>query len=219
MEDGFIRSSGLGSDLLAPLSLVLDKTGIYYDASRPSDLENLLNASNLSERQRERAQALQQQLVHNKVSKYNLGQDWHLPPGAAGKKVILVPGQVEDDASILTGTLSVNTNRDLLRTVRERNPGAFIVFKPHPDVLVGNRKGQVGEDIARWADCQALDADIIQCIQLADELHTMTSLSGFEALMHGKRVFCYGMPFMRVGVSHRMSTRFPDDPASSRLRI
>jgi capsule polysaccharide export protein KpsC/LpsZ len=55
MEDGFIRSSGLGSDLLAPLSLVLDKTGIYYDASRPSDLENLLNASNLSERQRERA--------------------------------------------------------------------------------------------------------------------------------------------------------------------
>jgi capsular polysaccharide export protein len=36
MEDGFIRSSGLGSDLLAPLSLVLDKTGIYYDASRPA---------------------------------------------------------------------------------------------------------------------------------------------------------------------------------------
>ena len=23
----------------------------------------------------------------------------------------------------------------------------------------------------------------------------MTSLSGFEALMHGKNVFCYGMPF------------------------
>ena len=196
MEDGFIRSSGLGSDLLAPLSLVLDKTGIYYDASRPSDLENLLNASSLSEHQRERAQALLQQLVRNKVSKYNLGQEWHLPPEATGKKIILVPGQVEDDASILTGARSVNTNRDLLRTVRERNPDAFVVFKPHPDVLVGNRKGQVvAEDIARWADCQALDADIIQCIQLADELHTMTSLSGFEALMHGKRVFCYGLPF------------------------
>lgn len=196
MEDGFIRSSGLGSDLLAPLSLVLDKTGIYYDASRPSDLENLLNTSSLNEHQRERAQALQQQLVRNKVSKYNLGLDWHLPPEATGRKVILVPGQVEDDASIKTGALSVNTNRDLLRTVRERNPDAFIVFKPHPDVLVGNREGHVAaEDVARWADCQALDADIIQCIQHADELHTMTSLSGFEALMHGKRVFCYGMPF------------------------
>lgn len=196
MEDGFIRSSGLGSDLLAPLSLVLDKSGIYYDATRPSDLENLLNASNLSERQRARAQALRLLLVQSKVSKYNLGQDWHLPAGAAGKKVLLVPGQVEDDASIATGALSIRTNRDLLRTVRERNPEAFIVFKPHPDVLVGNRKGMVDvEDVARWADCQALDADIIQCIQHADELHTMTSLSGFEALLHGKRVFCYGMPF------------------------
>lgn len=196
MEDGFIRSSGLGSDLLAPLSLVLDKTGIYYDATRPSDLENRLNASQLSERQRQRADALRRTLVAHKLSKYNLGQDWQLPSQAQGKRVLLVPGQVEDDASIATGALSINTNRDLLRTVRERNPDAFIVFKPHPDVLVGNRKGAVSADeVAQWADCQALDADIIQCIQHADELHTMTSLSGFEALLHGKKVFCYGLPF------------------------
>jgi capsular polysaccharide export protein len=116
--------------------------------------------------------------------------------------------------------LSVNTNRDLLRTVRERNPDAFIVFKPHPDVLVGNRKGQVvAEDIARWADCQALDADIIQCIQLADELHTMTSLSGFEALMHGKRVFCYGMPFYAGWGLTQDEHHIPGDPDSSVLRI
>ncbi|WP_437887940.1 capsular polysaccharide biosynthesis protein [Phytobacter sp. V91] len=212
MEDGFIRSSGLGSDLLAPLSLVLDKSGIYYDASRPSDLENLLNASELSDRQRERANALHLQLVKHKVSKYNLGQDWQRPAEAAGKRVLLVPGQVEDDASIATGTLSINTNSELLRTVRERNPDAFIVFKPHPDVLVGNRKGMVAaEDVAQWADCQALDADIIQCIQQADELHTMTSLSGFEALMHGKKVYCYGMPFYAgwglTHDEHRLSRR------------
>lgn len=196
MEDGFIRSSGLGSDLLAPLSLVLDKSGIYYDASRPSDLENQLNTSQLNAYQCERADALRRQLVLNKVSKYNLGKDWQLPHEASGKKVILVPGQVEDDASIATGALSIKTNSALLRTVRERNPDAYIVYKPHPDVLVGNRKGQIpAEDVARWANCQALDADIIQCIQYADELHTMTSLSGFEALLHGKEVHCYGMPF------------------------
>jgi capsular polysaccharide export protein len=77
----------------------------------------------------------------------------------------------------------------------------------------------VAEDIARWADCQALDADIIQCIQLADELHTMTSLSGFEALMHGKRVFCYGMPFYAGWGLTQDEHQIPDDPASSRLRI
>lgn len=110
----------------------------------------------------------------------------------------------EDDASIATGALSINTNRDLLRTVRERNPDAFIVFKPHPDVLVGNRKGAVSaDDVAKWADCQALDADIIQCIQHADELHTMTSLSGFAALLHGKKVFWLWPAILRrMGLTH-----------------
>lgn len=196
MEDGFLRSAGLGSDLHPPLSLVLDKTGIYYDATRPSDLELLLGNSDLTAYQQQRAAALRETLVASKVSKYNLGAAFTLPAGASGKTVILVPGQVEDDASILTGTISVNTNGGLLRTVRERNPDAYIIYKPHPDVLVGNRQGQIPEeDVRRWADSQALDADIIQCIQAADELHTLTSLSGFEALLHGKKVVCYGMPF------------------------
>lgn len=107
-----------------------------------------------------------------------------------------MPGQVEDDASIKTGTVSIKSNLELLRTVRERTPHAYIIYKPHPDVLVGNRKGNIPTElIAELADYQALDADIIQCIQRADEVHTMTSLSGFEALLHGKQVHCYGLPF------------------------
>lgn len=196
MEDGFLRSSGLGSDLLPPLSLVLDKRGIYYDATRPSDLEVLLNHSQLTLAQKMRAEKLRQRLVESKLSKYNLGADFSLPAEAKDKKVILVPGQVEDDASIKTGTVSIKSNLELLRTVRERNPHAYIVYKPHPDVLVGNRKGDIPAELtAELADYQALDADIIQCIQRADEVHTMTSLSGFEALLHGKHVHCYGLPF------------------------
>ncbi|MGK4444514.1 capsular polysaccharide biosynthesis protein [Yersinia enterocolitica] len=196
MEDGFLRSSGLGSDLHPPLSLVLDKTGIYYDATRPSDLETLLNHSHLTASQIERATTLRHRLVSTKVSKYNIGAAFSLPQEAQGKRILLVPGQVEDDASILSGTVSIRTNSELLRTVRQRHPNAFIIYKPHPDVLVGNRQGHIpAADVAQWADFQALDADIIQCIQAADELHTLTSLSGFEALLHGKKVFCYGIPF------------------------
>lgn len=196
MEDGFLRSGGLGSDLHPPLSLVLDKSGIYYDASRPSDLETLLQQSDLEESQRRRAISLRKQLVDSKLSKYNLGESWLLPSAATGKRVLLVPGQVEDDASIITGTRSIKTNHELLRTVRERNPDAFIIYKPHPDVLAGNRQGHVSsEDVARWANIQALNADIITCIQQSDEIHTLTSLSGFEGLLHGKKVFCYGLPF------------------------
>ncbi|WP_052283165.1 capsular polysaccharide biosynthesis protein [Kluyvera genomosp. 1] len=196
MEDGFLRSSGLGSDLLPPLSLVLDKTGIYYDASRPSDLENSLIYSELTTEQQRRAEALQQNLIANKLSKYNLGASWKISADVESRRKILVTGQVENDASIARGTTSINTNLMLLQTVRERYPDAFIIYKPHPDVLVGNRPGHISvQDMNTLANCVAVDADIIECIQQADEIHTMTSQSGFEALMHGKKVFCYGMPF------------------------
>lgn len=196
MEDGFLRSSGLGSDLQPPLSLVLDKTGIYYDATRQSDLENLLNHSSLTIEQQQRAQALRQKLIASKLSKYNLGEQWVIPGNSAGKQKLLVTGQVENDASIARGTQTIKTNLALLRTVRRRNPDAFIIYKPHPDVLVGNRPGHItAEDMDLLADCVALDADIIECIQQVDEVHTMTSLSGFEALIHGKKVYCYGIPF------------------------
>jgi capsular polysaccharide export protein len=196
MEDGFLRSSGLGSNLMPPLSLVLDKRGIYYDASRSSDLEVMLNESELTLMQRQRAQRLHQRLVDSKISKYNLGDDFCLPTAALGKRVILVPGQVEDDASIRSGTCSIKTNIELLHAVRKRNPDAFIIYKPHPDVLVGNRKGQLAQgDVALLADYQVFNADVIQCIQVVDEIHTMTSLAGFEGLLHGKKVCCYGMPF------------------------
>lgn len=87
MEDGFLRSSGLGSDLLPPLSLVLDKRGIYYDATRPSDLEVLLNHSQLTLAQQMRAEKLRQRLVESKLSKYNLGADFSLPAKAKDKKL------------------------------------------------------------------------------------------------------------------------------------
>ena len=41
VEDGFVRSVGLGGNLISPLSLLFDKKGIHYDGSKPSDLENL----------------------------------------------------------------------------------------------------------------------------------------------------------------------------------
>ena len=43
LEDGFIRSFGLGCEGSPSFSLVQDRIGIYYDSTTPSELENLLN--------------------------------------------------------------------------------------------------------------------------------------------------------------------------------
>jgi len=194
MEDGFIRSVGLGVDLTHPLSLVIDRHGIYYDPSQPSDLETLLNEHEFSDDLLARAGELRQRLVTLKLSKYNV-------PGAAdvvlpdNQTIILVPGQVESDASIATGSPDISTNSALLKVVREAEPNAFIIYKAHPDVISGARVGKLDTDAKRLYDLDASHVDITALLERVDAVHTMSSLTGFEALLRHRQVTTYGLPF------------------------
>lgn len=196
VEDGFVRSAGLGVHKHFPASLCFDDIGIYYDPSRPSRLEHILSTEEPSREEAVSARALIDLLVAARVTKYNLtgGTDLSRPP--ADRKIILVPGQVEDDQSVVLGGLGICRNADLLRAVREREPDAWIVFKPHPDVLYGYRKGYVAEKQARrWCDAVVRDPPISDLYDMVDEVHTLTSQAGFEALLRGKPVTTYGGPF------------------------
>ena len=195
MEDGFVRSVGLGSDLYRPLSLVVDTSGMYYDPHSHSDLEQLLLTGNWSTTQCQQARRYQHDFVSKGLSKYNLGGS-ALQVNADGRTVILIPGQVEDDASVRYGSPVVRTNAALIQAVRSANPSAYLIYKPHPDVVAGNRQGQVDAALlAQQVDLVVTEANIVACLRIADQVHTMTSLTGFEALLHGKVVHCYGGPF------------------------
>ncbi len=194
IEDGFLRSRGLGADLVVPLSLVCDDVGIYYDATGPSRLEHLINASEgLTDGARARANNLIARVTDARLSKYNVGQGDVFPDLPKGRR-ILVPGQVEDDASIRMGTTDISDNRSLLQAARDANPAAVIIYKPHPDVEALLRKGHVA-DADQIADVVLRDADPIAALDHVDEVWTMTSLLGFEALLRGKKVTCLGNPF------------------------
>ncbi|WP_309391476.1 capsular polysaccharide export protein, LipB/KpsS family [Chelatococcus sambhunathii] len=195
LEDGFVRSVGLGAAFVPPLSLVMDESGIYYDPSRPSDLETILAAAEIPATLAERAARLRRRLVAESLTKYNVGEASEpvVPPGRFG---VLVPGQVEDDASILKGAGAVRTNRDLLAAVRERRPDAFIVYKPHPDVVAGYRIGAVADgDLRNLADAVVVGGSITALYDQCLAVETMTSLSGFEALLRGLDVATHGQPF------------------------
>lgn len=192
VEDGFLRSRGLGAALVPPLSLVTDDLGIYYDPTRESRLERLI-AAPLPPGGAARAERLMAALVAAGLSKYNLGAPPpDLPPGMR----VLVPGQVEDDASIRLGAGVVRTNLDLLRAARAARPEAVLIYKPHPDVEAGLRPGAVPEAEARaLADVIVTGADPAALLVQVDEVWTITSLTGFEALLRGKRVVTLGCPF------------------------
>jgi len=199
LEDGFLRSVGLGADLIRPMSWVTDESGIYYDATQTSDLEKILQEGRFDPDLLKRAQALRERIVASGLTKYNVGAGGWLRPATADR-VILVPGQVESDASIAygapEGVCSVRRNMELLQAVRMANPNAYVIYKPHPDVLAGLRAQGINEDAAlQWCDEQVIDIPMNEMLGKVDEVHVITSLAGFEGLLRGKKVTCYGQPF------------------------
>jgi capsular polysaccharide export protein len=196
IEDGFLRSVGLGSNFLPALSLVLDSNGIYFDPSRPSGVERLLNdAAFPSDALRCAAQSLRARLVAQGLTKYNVGGE-ERKFQRNGKRTILVPGQIEDDQSVLRGSPRLKRNLDLLAAVRAAAPDATILYKPHPEIEAGNRRGALPESEAlRYADRVLTGWDMRSVLGGVDEVHTMTSLTGFEALLRGIPVTVYGLPF------------------------
>ncbi|MBL0946872.1 capsular polysaccharide biosynthesis protein [Brevundimonas sp.] len=193
MEDGFLRSRGLGSDFNAALSVVLDPVGIHFDGSRPSALELALEAGQTPAADVVRARALRQVLIERGLSKYNLGGE--TPPGwPRDRPRILIVGQVENDRSILLGCEDIATNAALVRAVRKRFPDAFLIYRDHPDTVAGNRPGRLDADTATLVDARAEGLNISACIDVCDVLATMTSLTGLEALLRGKRVMTWGRP-------------------------
>jgi capsular polysaccharide export protein len=190
VEDGFLRSRGLGAALTPPLSLVADDLGIYYDPARESRLERLI-ADGPPPGGAARAERLIAAIRAASLSKYNLTGSYR--PAVTQCRRILVPGQVEDDASIRLGAGAERTNLDLLRRVRQENPDAHLIFKPHPDVESGLRPGAI--DATSLADEVAADADPIALLSHVDEVWTITSTLGFEALLRGIPVTTLGAPF------------------------
>ncbi|TBN44129.1 capsular polysaccharide biosynthesis protein [Paracoccus subflavus] len=194
VEDGFLRSRGLGAELTPPLSLVADDLGIYYDPTRESRLERLISAGP-PPGGRERAARLMAAITAAGLSKYNLPARAH---GTAlqGRRRILVPGQVADDASVMLGAGTERTSLDLLVRVRRDNPDAWIIFKPHPDVEAGLRPGAVpAHSLQGLADDIAVRADPVALLSQVDEVWTISSTLGFEAMLRGIPVTVLGAPF------------------------
>ncbi len=196
VEDGFIRSVGLGSDLTRPLSLAFDDLGIYYNPLKESRLERILNNNIFDKHIISEAENLINKIVDLRISKYNFDQKMNFKvENSFYQKTILVVGQVEDDASIELGGFGID-NAKLLKEVKKINPNAYIIYKSHPDVNCGNRKGKLSANyLKEYCHLSLENVNIPSLISMVDEVHTITSLVGFEALLQRKKVITYGLPF------------------------
>lgn len=195
VEDGFLRSRGLGADCIPPLSITVDARGSHFDPSSESELELLLERGHFDKDLVGRAGDLRRAIVEAGIGKYERAT-MILDRPAGTRRHVLVPGQVEDDRAVQTGGCGLVSNLELLARVRAQAPDAYILYKPHPDVLAGHRRGAIaGTDCLRYADQIVGEMPIASLIAMVDEVHVNTSLAGFEGLLRGKRVTTYGVPF------------------------
>lgn len=196
VEDGFIRSVGLGGHLSKPISWVFDNKGIYFNSNEESKLENIFLNITLNASQIDKARKIKELIIKNSLSKYNLNKkeisnnlDYH-------KKNILVIGQVDDDMSIRYGAHNIKNNLDLLARVRSDYKNNIIIYKPHPDIEAGLRKNVFSKrQILNYADHILYESSIEYAFNLSEKVIVNTSLAGFEALIRNKHVVCYGEPF------------------------
>lgn len=196
VEDGFVRSVGLGVHLVPPSSIVVDALGIHFDPAGQSDLEEILAKTSFSQRLLQRACALRETIVSAGISKYGAGKTEVVPERNPGRRLVLVAAQVEDDMSVLAGGGGITSNLEILRRARKLEPDAEIWFRPHPDVDAGHRKGAVPDaDILGLADRIVRGPSMAALLDAVDAVHVLTSLTGFEALLRGKVVTCHGTPF------------------------
>lgn len=202
VEDGFLRSVQLGAMRVPPLSLCFAEKALYFDATEESELERIIETYDFESDPElvERARRGIQALISSRLSKYNLGESVDIEKiyGPKTRERILVVGQIEGDMSMVKGMTRPMTNNELVRAVVAENPGAQVIYKPHPEVLRGIRKKPRQTDPKQVGDiCLVIEQDVAlaDAFQTIDRVYTMTSLSGFEAVIRGIPVTCFGMPF------------------------
>ena len=98
--------------------------------------------------------------------------------------------------SILKGWANDYTFENMLNKAIEENPNADIIVKTHPDIIQGSRRGYY-QNIKTHNNVYTLTEPInpISLIKASDKIYVCSSQFGFEALMCGKEVHVFGMPF------------------------
>ncbi|HCR86071.1 MAG TPA: hypothetical protein DIV86_05275, partial [Alphaproteobacteria bacterium] len=195
-DDGFIRSIGLPSTYSSPSSVILDDLGIYYKAGLESRVERILENIEIDELHKQRVTKLISLINGYSIAKYNYKASPLRLAFPNDKNLILVAGQIENDASIVKTRSKIRTNLRLLEYTRAKNPDSYIIYKPHPEVVSGRKIGHIPKKIAqKYSDFIIENISTPDLIKRCDEVYTISSNIGFEALIRGKKVFTAGSPF------------------------
>ena len=174
----------------------------HYDIRGHGTLESYLTDKfiPLSESQKNRARYCMQMIIKNRISKYNNQKLLYNLKNKNGLKILIID-QVAEDQSVLLSNANHLTFKTMLDKAFELTDNVSV--KIHAEQLVGRRNGYFtnvnAKDKINVNDYKlnliAEKVNPISLLENFDEVWTVSSQMGFEALMLGKTVRCFGVPF------------------------
>lgn len=170
---------------------ILDDMGYYFDARNPSRLETHLNShgSVLDVDRAERARQIINRIIANGITKYNFNSSPRkaitLPAGS-----VLVIDQKANDASIEFAAATSKTFEIMIKAALDENPKAKVFLKPHPDNMGKNR-----HDLDRRINVLPDGCCLTEVLDQCEKVYVVSSQVGFEGVLRGKEVHCFGLPF------------------------
>ena len=216
-EDGFLRSADTWANSATPpqykqgCSVIFDTRGFYFDATRTSTIELMLNDRNLviTDEQRAEARRLIDRIVSAKLTKYNHQPIFTPEVGRPGRRKVLVIDQSYGDFAIRKGWGSDKTFADMLEDAKRENPDCDILVKTHPDTMTGKVLGYY-DNVREEGNVFRVTMPInpYSLMEVVDKVYVCSTQLGLEALMAGKEVHVYGMPFYAGwGLTHDAQTK------------
>ena len=192
------------------IGFIIDDLGYYYDSRQPSRIEKTLNDPNfkLTDEQLILSKKLINKIIDNKLTKYSkyteLGANNNLE---LIENSILVIEQKNGDASLHFAGVQEGDFSEMLKDACLNNSNNTVYLKRHPDNILGEKSFEINtEDFHNLV----ILPDNVSVISVLDKCHTVYTLSsqvGFEALLRGKSVKTYGLPFYSGwGVTDDMKT-------------
>ena len=205
LEDGFIGYIGHPAKNGQNVSLIADKLGMYYQSQQPSDLDVSISNS-LTGEQIVRVRKLIEQIQQHGITKYNcyshIGDNKTYPKSLdklKGQSFVLLVDQVAGDQSVIGAQATEHDFLLMIDEAKARYPESAIVVRTHPDTQFGKKTGVLANLIASGAITNVDVCNEIchphSLIRHAKAIFTVSSQMGFEGLILGKKVHCFGLPF------------------------
>lgn len=203
IEDGFIRSLDIGLSGEPALSIIIDDITAYYDATTASRLELMIKGSRgLTVAESERALNVIQCIVNNKISKYNHAPQLPIKIGDMNRPKILLVDQRKGDQSVLSGMADDESFTRMLYDALKKYPNYDIIIKQHPDAIKGGKLSYFNSEnldpvLKAFKNIYPITLDVnpYSLFDIVEKVFVVSSGMGFEALLAGKEVHCYGAPY------------------------